>query len=138
MYESYFGFQAKPFALLPDPGFLYLGKQHSSSLAMLEYGLANQAGFTVLTGEIGCGKTTLLHLLAGLDKPTSGTVGSYGTEVTALSGFAKAAWRPVRTTVRVERDPRDARVIHDYGQGGSGFTLAYGCALSVLELVGQA
>jgi ABC-type lipoprotein export system ATPase subunit len=47
----------------------------------------------LLVGKSGCGKTTLLHLLAGLDKPTSGTVGSYGTDVTALSGFAKAAWR---------------------------------------------
>jgi general secretion pathway protein A len=64
MYESHFGFTEKPFSLLPDPSFLYFGKQHSSSFAMLEYGLANQAGFTVLTGEIGCGKTTLLrHLL---------------------------------------------------------------------------
>ncbi len=45
----------------------------------------------------------------------------------------KAGWRPVRSTVRVERE---GRVVHDYGHGGSGFTLAYGCALDVLALVG--
>jgi type II secretory pathway predicted ATPase ExeA len=64
MYESYFGFQEKPFSLLPDPGFLYLGRKHSMALAMLQYGVRSQAGFTVIAGEIGSGKTTLIrHLL---------------------------------------------------------------------------
>ncbi|MCH9673263.1 MAG: AAA family ATPase, partial [Gammaproteobacteria bacterium] len=64
MYEAYFGLKEKPFTLLPDPTFLFLGRTHQESLTMLEYGLANQAGFTVLTGEIGSGKTTLVrHLL---------------------------------------------------------------------------
>jgi len=61
MYETFFGFKEKPFSLLPDPGFLYLGKKHSTALSMLQYGLMNQAGFTVITGEIGAGKTTLIR-----------------------------------------------------------------------------
>ena len=68
MYESFYGFTEKPFSLLPDPGFLFMGKQHSMAYAMLQYGLTNQAGFTVITGGIGCGKTTLVrHLLDELD-----------------------------------------------------------------------
>ena len=63
MYESFYGFTEKPFSLLPDPDFLFLGKHHSSALNLLEYGLVNQAGFTVITGHIGCGKTTLIRAL---------------------------------------------------------------------------
>ena len=63
MYESYYKFREKPFSLLPDPGFLFLSKNHRMALAMLEYGLMNQAGFTVITGEIGSGKTTLIRQL---------------------------------------------------------------------------
>lgn len=68
MYERFYGFREKPFSLLPDPGFLYLGQQHSKAYTLLEYGVLNQAGFTVLTGDIGCGKTALIrHLLNQLD-----------------------------------------------------------------------
>jgi putative secretion ATPase (PEP-CTERM system associated) len=64
VYEAFFGFREKPFSILPDPGFLYLSPKHSMALAVLEYGLSNQAGFNVITGDIGTGKTTLIrHLL---------------------------------------------------------------------------
>ena len=64
MYETHFGFREKPFTLLSDPAFLFLGKRHSAALSLLEYSLENQAGFAVLTGAIGSGKTTLIrHLL---------------------------------------------------------------------------
>ncbi|MEM7540215.1 MAG: AAA family ATPase [Pseudomonadota bacterium] len=63
MYESFYKFREKPFELTPDPGFLYLGNKHSTGLTMLEYGLTNRAGITVLTGEIGSGKTTLIRRL---------------------------------------------------------------------------
>ncbi len=64
MYESFYHLKEKPFSLLPDPGFLYLSKQHRMALVLLEYGLTNQAGFSVITGDIGTGKTTLIrHLL---------------------------------------------------------------------------
>ncbi|BAZ93185.1 hypothetical protein TspCOW1_19060 [Thiohalobacter sp. COW1] len=69
MYEAHYGFREKPFSLLPDPSFLYLSKKHRMALAMLEYGLANQAGFTVVSGGIGTGKTTLIrHLLNNLEQ----------------------------------------------------------------------
>ena len=64
MYESFYGMREKPFSLVPDPSFLYLGEPHSKAYAVLEYGVLNQAGFTVVTGEVGSGKTTLIrHLL---------------------------------------------------------------------------
>lgn len=63
MYESFFDLNEKPFSLLPDPSFFYLSKIHKEALTLVEYGLHNQAGFTVLTGEIGSGKTTLMRYL---------------------------------------------------------------------------
>src|SRR3984885_6213038 len=63
MYERHFGFTAKPFALTPDPAFLYPSRQHAMALTMLEYGLESQAAFSLLTGEIGSGKTTLVRAL---------------------------------------------------------------------------
>ncbi len=68
MYESFYGFREKPFSILPDASFLYLGHQHRVALSMLEYGVANDVGITLITGEIGCGKTTLIrHLLDNMD-----------------------------------------------------------------------
>ncbi len=68
MYESYYGLREKPFSILPDPDMIYWGKNHRLAFAMLEFGVMNNAGFTVITGEIGCGKTTLLrYLLRNLD-----------------------------------------------------------------------
>ncbi len=64
MYEAYYGFSEKPFSIQPDPDLIYWGRNHCMAYAMLSYGVINRAGFTVITGEIGCGKTTLIrHLL---------------------------------------------------------------------------
>jgi general secretion pathway protein A len=63
MYERHFGLQSLPFSILPNPRFLYLGSSHQIAYAMLEYGLVSQAGFTVITGAIGSGKTTLVQKL---------------------------------------------------------------------------
>ncbi|NCC29034.1 MAG: hypothetical protein EOM22_13055 [Gammaproteobacteria bacterium] len=69
MYEGFFELHEKPFSLLPDPGFFYSSRKHQEALTLLEYGLLNQAGFIILTGEIGSGKTTLMRrLVEGLDK----------------------------------------------------------------------
>ncbi|MBI4695907.1 MAG: AAA family ATPase [Gammaproteobacteria bacterium] len=65
MYEKYFGFREKPFSLIPDPSFLYLGKKHSLALTMLEYALVNEAAMVVVTGEIGSGKTTIVRHILG-------------------------------------------------------------------------
>ena len=68
MYESFYNFNEKPFSLLPDPEFLYLGDRHKEALSMLEYGMMHRAGIILITGEIGCGKTTLIrHLIQNQD-----------------------------------------------------------------------
>lgn len=67
MYESFYQLREKPFSILPDPDLIYWGKMHSMAFTMLEFGIMNNAGFTVITGEIGSGKTTLVrHLLKKL------------------------------------------------------------------------
>ncbi len=64
MYEEFYGLKEKPFSIQPDPDFLFFGQRHTLAYAMLEYGIQNRAAFSVITGEIGCGKTTLIrHLL---------------------------------------------------------------------------
>jgi type II secretory pathway predicted ATPase ExeA len=72
MYETYFHFSLKPFAMSPDPAFLYQSAQHSAASTMLEYAIESQAPFCLLTGEIGSGKTTLLrHFLRRLGRNTT-------------------------------------------------------------------
>lgn len=63
MYKSFYGLKEKPFSLLPDPAYLYLSKQHEMAITLLEYSLENQAGFCVISGKAGTGKTTLLRRL---------------------------------------------------------------------------
>jgi type II secretory pathway predicted ATPase ExeA len=69
VYEAFYGFREKPFSILPDASFLYPSAKHRLALALLEYSLMNQAGFSVITGEIGTGKTTLIrYLLTQMDR----------------------------------------------------------------------
>ena len=63
MYESFYGLREKPFTLLPDPEYLYLSPKHQRALTLLEYGMMNQAGFSVICGDTGAGKTTLIRRL---------------------------------------------------------------------------
>ena len=64
MYFTFYGLDKAPFTLNPDPGFLYLSEMHQAALTRMECSLLNQAPFTVLSGNIGMGKTTLIrHLL---------------------------------------------------------------------------
>jgi len=74
MYEQFYGLREKPFALAPNPAFLYLSRHHRHALTLLEYSILQQAGFAVITGEVGCGKTTVVQrFLAG--KPDGLRVG---------------------------------------------------------------
>jgi type II secretory pathway predicted ATPase ExeA len=61
MYEAYYGLQERPFDLSPDPRFLFLSKGHREALVHLRYGLSGRPGLTVLVGEAGTGKTTLVR-----------------------------------------------------------------------------
>jgi len=72
MYNEYYGLVRAPFEMTPDPSFLYLGEAHREGLATLVYAVNSGKGFVMLTGEVGTGKTTLLHALLGqLDAKTN-------------------------------------------------------------------
>jgi general secretion pathway protein A len=70
MYESFYGLTSKPFQLNPDPTFYFGSKQHRRATAYLEYGLHQNEGFIVVTGEIGAGKTTIVRGLLNKLDPT--------------------------------------------------------------------
>ncbi len=81
MYEKFFGLRERPFDLTPNPRYLFLTAAYREALSNLIYGLSGRKGLTVLTGEAGTGKTTLLsvalaqwreegHLVAILRNPT--------------------------------------------------------------------
>jgi putative secretion ATPase (PEP-CTERM system associated) len=72
MYERFHNLRERPFALSPDPEYLYPSGVHREALDHLRYGIESQSGFTVVTGEIGSGKTTLLQtLLQRLESQTT-------------------------------------------------------------------
>src|SRR5215210_2077275 len=81
MYEAFYGFRERPFDLTPNPRFLLLTGKHREALSNLQYGLTSRRGLTMLVGEVGTGKTTLVRavvqefekrgaLLAYLNNPT--------------------------------------------------------------------
>src|ERR1700677_722871 len=63
MYLQFFGLAEKPFAITPDPRYLYLSGRHADALAHLVYGINEAGGFIQLTGEVGTGKTTTIRSL---------------------------------------------------------------------------
>ncbi len=63
LYASFFGLKERPFSLLPDPDFLFWSPQHNRAFLVLEYGIMSKAPITLITGEIGAGKTTLVQKL---------------------------------------------------------------------------
>ena len=67
-YAEFFGFRERPFTLLPDPELLLWSTQYRQAFSVLEFGVISRSPITLLTGAIGCGKTTLLReLLSRLD-----------------------------------------------------------------------
>ena len=60
MYEAFFNLKTKPFELVPNPDFLYMSRSHKRAMYYLYYGVKERAGFILLSGEVGSGKTTLI------------------------------------------------------------------------------
>ena len=63
MYTAFYGLREKPFALVPDPRYLFLAASHREGLAHLLYGIDQSEGFIAVTGEVGTGKTTICRTL---------------------------------------------------------------------------
>src|SRR5512139_669213 len=83
MYEQYYGFQRKPFDLLPNPDFLFLSETHKKAITHLNYGLAERSGFILLTGEVGSGKTTVIRGFMRKLGQKVRTASVFNTKVTA-------------------------------------------------------
>src|SRR5438552_16698171 len=66
MYQSFYGLRELPFELTPNPKYLFLSARHREVLCNLQYGITARRGMTVLIGEAGTGKTTLVHAALGL------------------------------------------------------------------------
>jgi len=63
IYTEFFGLTERPFSLVPDPDFLFWSAAHKRAYSMLEYGIVTRAPITLITGDVGAGKTTILHHL---------------------------------------------------------------------------
>ena len=74
MYEQFYGLQTRPFELSPDPRFLLLTRRHREALSTLQYALSGRKGVTLLVGEAGTGKTTLIYAALGSVEPNRLTV----------------------------------------------------------------
>ena len=100
MYESFYKLRGKPFQLNPDPAFFFGSRGHRRAMAYLEYGLHQNEGFIVVTGEIGAGKTTLVRsLLEHLDQSkvvAASLVSTQVDETEILRMVAAAFGVPVR------------------------------------------
>lgn len=121
MYEAFYGLQEKPFSIQPDPDFLFMGKRHSMAYAMLEYSVANRAAFTVISGEIGCGKTTLIrNLLNNLgEQVLIGLVSNTHQDVTDLLEWIMLAFGlPYQELSKVALyDAFQQFLVNQYGTG---------------------
>ena len=65
MYLSHYKLKKKPFDISPDPEFLWLGEKHQEGLAILKYGILQNKGFLMITGDVGTGKTALIRAVGG-------------------------------------------------------------------------
>jgi type II secretory pathway predicted ATPase ExeA len=121
MYERFFNFKSKPFALSPDPKFLYASAQHAAALTLLEYGIESQASFCLLTGEIGSGKTTVLRqLIRTLGSAfTIGLVSNTHQGFTSIVPWALSALgvNPADSSPVAQYEALTTAIIRAYGQG---------------------
>ena len=83
MYEKFYGLKEKPFQIVPNPRYLYMSPVHDNALTYLEYGLMENVGFILLTGEVGTGKTTLVRYLLDRFESEKEIAVIFNTNVTA-------------------------------------------------------
>ena len=82
MYEAFFKLKTKPFELVPNPAFIYMSRSHKKAMHYLYYGIREKAGFILLTGEVGSGKTTIISDLIKQVDPNVTLARLFNTKVT--------------------------------------------------------
>jgi general secretion pathway protein A len=121
MYETFYKLREKPFAILPDPAYLYFGDRHTLAYTVLEYGVVHGAGFTVITGAVGCGKTTLIrHLLDSIEQDvTVGLISNTRQDIGELLKWVLLAFdQPYAANDTVALfDQLQRFLINEYAQG---------------------
>lgn len=101
MYEDFYGLRERPFELIPNPRFLFLSQQHQEALTHLNYGLSGRPGITLVIGDAGTGKSTLIRAalegtrasgsrIALLANPTL-TRGEFYEHLSTALGFSEEA-----------------------------------------------
>lgn len=65
MYEDFYGLEAQPFSITPDPRYLYLSRRHREAMEHVLFGVTQRKGFVQLTGEVGAGKSTICRAVLG-------------------------------------------------------------------------
>ena len=109
LYQPHFGLSQAPFNITPDPSFLYLSASHREGLAQLSYGIRARKGFVVLTGEVGTGKTTLIHALLNDLNGSAQTALIFSTVVSPVDLL-----RSVCEEFGLIEPKRPLQEIHDY------------------------
>ncbi len=84
MYKEYFGFETKPFSITSDPAFLFYSKKHREAINVLRYGIKERVGFVEITGDIGCGKTTLCRAIIAELPPSVKTAYLFNSSLTEM------------------------------------------------------
>ena len=133
LYQTHFGLSQAPFNITPDPSFLYLSASHREGLAQLSYGIRARKGFVVLTGEVGTGKTTLIHALLNDLNGSAQTALIFSTIVSPADLL-----RSVCEEFGLVEPKRPLQDIHDYLVSLNGFLLesyrkGENCALIIDE-----
>jgi general secretion pathway protein A len=94
MYENFFGLSEMPFSLLPNADFMFYSKRHRRVVNLLEYGIINQSGFMVVSGDVGAGKTTIIRNFLGKlgSSITVGVVSNPSQTIGSLRGWIANAF----------------------------------------------
>jgi general secretion pathway protein A len=92
MYERYYGLVERPFDLTPNPRYLFLSAKHQEALSHLKYGISGRKGITLLIGEAGTGKTTLVHAVLAQEREQTRSVYLSNPMLTRSEFFEFLAW----------------------------------------------